>query len=69
MKKKQKNFWDARKELFGVRAFARLLSVSRFKEFSEKKEKKKKVQLNFISPIVIKLVHKIVSHYGDCSVY
>jgi len=56
VKKKQKNFWDARKELFGVRrvrASSRLLSVSRFKEFSEKRKKKRKVQLNFISPIVI----------------
>ena len=55
MKKKQKNFWDARKELFGVRdvfAPSLLLSVSRFKEFSEKREKKRKVQLNFTSPIV-----------------
>jgi len=55
VKKKQKNFWDARKELFGVRdvfAPSLLLSVSRFKEFSEKREKKRKVQLNFTSPIV-----------------
>jgi len=57
VKKKQKNFWDARKELFGVRdVFAPLrafFQLSRFKEFSEKREKKRKVQLNFISPNVI----------------
>jgi hypothetical protein len=46
--REKRAFWCSRR----VRASSRLLSVSRFKEFSEKREKKRKVQLNFISPNV-----------------